>query len=216
MESATPHGWRAAVPVLSGDKVTLRELTRPDATNLFVMFATEEVARFISPPPTTVDGFERFIERTHVQRADGESVCFAVVPRGGDTAVGLFQVRRIEPEFKVAEWGFAIGSFYWGSGMFADAARLVVDFAFETIGIERLEARAALCNGRGNGALKKIGAVRERVLQESLQKNGEQLDEALWTIARRDWKRIKPGDGGSWSASPLHSSSAHATSRLSA
>ena len=108
------------------------------------MLSTEEVARFISPPPTTVEGFERFIAWTHSERAGGRYVCFAVVPHGMDTAVGIFQVRQLEPGFATAEWGFAIGSAYWGTGVFVDGAKIVIDFAFDVIGAHRLEARAAV------------------------------------------------------------------------
>src|SRR5438309_2868373 len=148
--SATTSDWRRALPVLTGSMVTLRELRLSDAPSLLTMLSTEEVSRFISPPPTTVEGFERFIAWTHRERAAGNYVCFAVVPHGVDSAIGIFQVRELEPGFATAEWGFAIGSAYWGSGMFVDGARLVVDFAFDRIGTHRLEARAAVLNGRGN------------------------------------------------------------------
>ena len=72
--------------------------------------------------------------------------------------------------------------------MFQDGAELVVEFAFETVGVHRLEARAAVTNGRGNGALRKIGAVQEGVLRKSFLRNGEYLDQALWTILDEDWK----------------------------
>ena len=152
------------------------------------MLSTEEVARFISPPPTTVEGFERFIAWTHRERAAGNYACFAVVPHGMDTAIGIFQVRQLEPGFGTAEWGFAIGSAFWGTGVFMDGARMVVDFAFDTIGTHRLEARAAILNGRGNGALRKIGAMQEGILRKSFLRNGEYLDQALWTILDEDWR----------------------------
>ncbi len=179
--------WRRALPMLRGGHVTLRELRRPDAASLVAMLATEEVARFITPPPTTIEGFERFIEWTHLQRTQGTYACFAVVPEGMDTAVGIFQVRQLDPSFAAAEWGFAIGSPFWGTGVFADGARLTVDFAFSVLGVHRLEARAAEKNGRGNGALAKIGAVREGVLRKSFQRNGDYLDQILWSIVREDW-----------------------------
>ena len=121
--------WREQLPVLSGVKLTLRELEITDAPSLLALLTTEEVSRFISPPPTTVEGFERFISWTHKERAAGRYVCFAVVPQGGTTAVGLFQVRQLEHGFASGEWGFAVGSAYWGTGIFAEGARLVVDFA---------------------------------------------------------------------------------------
>jgi ribosomal-protein-alanine N-acetyltransferase len=179
--------WRQALPVLSADTFTLRELRPSDAPSLLAMLSTEEVARFISPPPTTVEGFERFIAWTHRERAAGNYICFGIVPNGMEHAVGLFQVRQLEPGFGTAEWGFALGSEFWGTGLFVEGARLVVNFAFDTVGVHRLEARAAVKNGRGNGALRKLGAVQEGVLRKSFLRNGEYLDQVLWTILECEW-----------------------------
>src|SRR5437879_12755386 len=110
MTDVTTTDWQHRLPTLTGHNVVLRELRTSDAQSLFAMLTTEEVARFISPPPTTVEGFERFIAWTARQRAAGEYVCFAVVPNGSDAAVGLFQVRSLEPGFGSAGLGFAIGS----------------------------------------------------------------------------------------------------------
>ena len=188
-ETTTTSDWKQSLPVLTGSMVTLRELRISDATSLLAMLSSEEVARFISPPPTTVEGFERFIAWTHRERAAGNYACFAVVPHGMDTAIGIFQVRQLEPGFGTAEWGFAIGSAFWGTGVFMDGARMVIDFAFDTIHTHRLEARAAILNGRGNGALRKIGAMQEGILRKSFLRNGEYLDQALWTILDEDWKQ---------------------------
>src|SRR5712675_2216766 len=88
--------WRQALPVLTGTHVTLRQLRASDAASLCALLTTEEVSRFISPPPTTVDGFERFIAWTLRQRTAGSYACFAVTVAGFDTAVGIFQVRALE------------------------------------------------------------------------------------------------------------------------
>jgi ribosomal-protein-alanine N-acetyltransferase len=190
---AVSSDWRTGLPLLCGRQVTLRELRLSDAPSLLAMLTTEEVTRFISPPPTTVEGFERFILWTHRQRAQGAYVCFAVVPEGYEDAVGLFQVRQLELGFGTAEWGFALGSPFWGTGVFPEAARLVVDFVFETIGTHRLEARAAVANGRGNGALRKLGAVQEGILRKSLFRHGLYLDQILWTILDEDWQLARTG-----------------------
>jgi len=181
--------WRNALPVLAGKKVTLRELEVTDAPALFAMLTADEVSRFISPPPSTVAGFERFITWARAERAAGRYACFAVVPHGMQTAVGIFQVRQLEPGFATAEWGFALGSAFWGTGMFIDSAEMVVNFAVETVGVLRLEARAAVANGRGNGALRKLGAVQEGILRRSFLKNGEFLDQMLWSILGEEWRQ---------------------------
>jgi RimJ/RimL family protein N-acetyltransferase len=179
--------WRTGLPLLTGKRVTLRQLRESDAKSLFAMLTTEEVSRFISPPPATVEGFERFIMWTLRMRDLGAYACFAVTLDDQDAAIGIFQLRGLEAGFATAEWGFAIGSEYWGSGVFVEGAELMVRFAFETVGVHRLEARASIKNGRGNGALRKIGAVQEGVLRRSFLRNGEYHDQVLWSILEEDW-----------------------------
>lgn len=192
---STDSDWRQTLPVLSGRGVGLRELRISDAPTLLSMLSTAEVARFISPPPTTVAGFERFIAWTQTERAAGRYICFGVVPDGMEEAIGLFQLRQADTDFASAEWGFAIGSAYWGSGVFVECARLVLDFAFDVLGVHRLEARAAVQNGRGNGALRKVGALQEGILRRSLLRNGAYLDQVLWAILASDRQRL-PSESG--------------------
>ncbi len=180
--------WRESLPVLVGRTVALREMKTTDAPSLFALLTTEEVARFISPPPSSVEGFERFIQWAARQRAVGSYVCFAVTLAESDTAIGIFQIRSTEPGFGTAEWGFALGSPFWGTGVFQEGAELVMEFAFDTIGVHRLEARAAIRNSRGNGALRKMGATQEGILRKSFLRNGEYLDQALWTLLDEDWR----------------------------
>jgi ribosomal-protein-alanine N-acetyltransferase len=186
--TVTTSDWKEGLPVIAGSTFELRELRLEDAPSLFAMLTTEEVSRFISPPPTTVEGFERFITWAHRERLAGHYVCYAVVPRGCTTAVGIFQLKALEHGFTTAEWGFALGSPFWGTGIFAEGARLIVDFAVDTIGTNRLEARATVANGRGNGALRKIGAVQEGVLRRSFLRNGVYHDQVLWGIVAEDWR----------------------------
>ncbi len=188
---AAPADWRDGLPVLHGLGLTLRELTAADAPSLAATLTTAEVSRFISPPPTSVAGFERFIAWTHRERAAGRYACFAVVPDGEAAAVGIFQVRLLEGRNGVAEWGFILGQAYWGTGLFLAGAQRVVDFAFDTMGLHRLEARSAVANGRGNGALAKLGACKEAVLRQSFERHGERLDQALWGILSDNWSAAR-------------------------
>jgi ribosomal-protein-alanine N-acetyltransferase len=185
--------WTTGLPVLKGRRLMLRELVSTDALSLLSMLSTEEVAKFISPPPTTPQGFERFIAWGERERKAGNQFTFGMVPEGCDHAVGLVQVRAIAPRFSVAEWGFAVGSPFWGTGLFLAGARMTLDFAFQHTAVNRLEARAVVQNGRGNAALRKLGAVQEGVLRGSLLKNGTYLDQIMWSILSQDWFQAKAG-----------------------
>jgi len=169
----------------------LRDLRPADASALLRLLTTEEVTRFISLPPMTVEGFERFAAWADAQRAAGHYMCFAVVPQGDDTAVGIIQIRRLAQGFETAEWGFAIGPAFWGTGLFVEAAELVLAFAFDNVGVHRLEARTAVANGRGNGVLRKLGARREAVLRESFTRGSRHLDQVLWSLLDEDWQQAK-------------------------
>ena len=184
--------WKNGLPTFKSSRMMLRELVKSDAATLMALLRTEEVARFISPPPTTPEGFEKFIQWAIGQRQAGNQMTFGMVPEGFDHAVGLVQVRAIAPNFSVAEWGFAVGSPFWGTGLFLASARTAVDFAFQHTGVNRLEARAAVQNGRGNGALRKLGAVQEGILRGSLLKDGKYLDQIMWSIVPSDWYRSTP------------------------
>jgi [ribosomal protein S5]-alanine N-acetyltransferase len=186
------RSWTNGLPVFKNQRMLLRELVKTDAATLLSVLRTEEVARFISPPPTTPAGFEKFIQWAIGERQAGRQMTFGMVPEGHDRAVGLVQVRATTPDFSVAEWGFAVGSPFWGTGLFLASARTTIDFAFQRTGVNRLEARAAVENGRGNAALRKLGAVREMVLRGSFLKDGRYLDQNMWSIVASDWNRLNP------------------------
>jgi [ribosomal protein S5]-alanine N-acetyltransferase len=181
--------WRETCPTLRGASVTLRELRRSDALTLFTLLTDAQVAQFISPPPSSPHGFELFIDWTLEQRETGRYVCFGVVPFGLTEPVGLFQLRQLNGDWQVAEWGFILAAPFWGTGTFSDAAHCILRFAFDRLGVHRLEARAAIPNGRGHGALRKLGAVSELNLRRSFVRNGVRHDQVMWSILAEEWRR---------------------------
>jgi RimJ/RimL family protein N-acetyltransferase len=184
-----PPAWRQALPVLRGERVDLREVTGSDAVGLFELISEDEAVQIhISPPPPSIVAFHGFIRWSHQQRAAGESLCFAIVPHGLEHAVGIFQIRRLALDFSIAEWGFALGSMFWGTGVFVEAATLAAEFAFTTLGTFRLEGRAATANGRGNGALLKLGASSEAVLRGGLKRHDQPRDQFIWGLLAEEWR----------------------------
>jgi RimJ/RimL family protein N-acetyltransferase len=189
------RNWCRLPPVLKGPGVGLREVETRDAATLLALLSHDEIAQVIAPPPRSASELQTRIEAARVERLDGRGICFAVVPERRSEPVGLFRVRELERGFGSAEWEFVIAPEQWGGGLFFAAAPAVVDFAFIVLGVNRLEARAAVHNGRGNGALRKIGAVQEGVLRRSLQQEHGWADQALWTIIAEDW-RLRMGRRG--------------------
>jgi ribosomal-protein-alanine N-acetyltransferase len=187
---AVPAQWRQGLPVLRGLRLTLRELRLDDGPALLPLITAPDVTRFMSPPPEAPNWFATFIAASARERQAGRYAGFAVIPHGEDAPVGLVQIRQLEPSFSTAEWGVALGSAWWGKGLFEDAGRLVLGFAFDTLGVHRLEARVATPNARGNAAVRKLGATAEGLLRRALRTaDGATHDQVLWAWLNDEWRR---------------------------
>jgi ribosomal-protein-alanine N-acetyltransferase len=189
--SAAPS-WRDGLPQLEGERVMLRELQRSDAAALYRTVHLPEVAQQMWPPPQTLDAVERFIERTRTRQAQGQYICYGIVPGGETEIAGLFELRSMQPRFYRIEMGYFLHPSWWGTGVFTEAARLICDFSFGVLGAQRIEARVSVENPRGNQALRKIGARREGRLRAAFVDEGRHIDQYLWAIVHRGAARRRP------------------------
>src|SRR5215203_2995983 len=182
-----PDRWTDGVPLLHGDLTTLREVAASDVHSLFTLFSNPAVTAYMAPPPPTLAKFAGFVEWSHQQRAQGRGVCFGVVPDGMTAAVGILQV-RLDSTLPGAEWGFVLSAHFWSTGVFSDAATVLVEFAFAAMRVERLEARIALRNRRAHAAVQKLGAVFESTVAGTSPLGIPRDPEAVWTMREPDWR----------------------------
>jgi RimJ/RimL family protein N-acetyltransferase len=179
--------WRSELPTLTGRTITLREPVPQDLGPLVDLLSLGDATRFGIEEPVNAVGVQELIDRAARERAHGTSVTYAITLAGTRTIGGLLQVRQLDPAFEAAEWECTIAPSSRGCGIFMEAARLAGSFTFGTLGTHRLEARVLLQNGRGNGAMRKLGAVQEGVLRRSVRSGGEYFDQVLWSILKEDW-----------------------------
>jgi ribosomal-protein-serine acetyltransferase len=187
--SSRRRDWRRGLPVLSDGDVVLRELRTADAPSLLAHLDRTTVLRYIDPCPSTIVGFERFIRWTREQRRRRLHACFAVTVAGERAAVGVIQLWPLERDFSTAEWGFVLSESYWGTGVFVRGACLFLDFVFDELGVFRLEARAVAANMRGNGVLRKLGAMREGTLRAGFHNGEGRADHVMWSMLAPEWQR---------------------------
>ncbi len=105
----------------------------------------------------------------------GTYACFAVTLDASDTAVASFNCGRSKPASAPRNGDLPSARHTGDLVRFKKARSSCVQFAFDAVGVHRLEARAAVRNERGNAALRKLGAVREGRLRRSLLTNGEYI-----------------------------------------
>jgi ribosomal-protein-alanine N-acetyltransferase len=179
--------WRAELPVLTARLVTLREPISQDLSPLVALLSAADATRFGIDEPHGEIAVQRLIERAARERATGQSFTYVILNNPARLPIGLIQVRQLDPAFEVAEWECTVAPSARGTGVFVEAVRLVGSFAFGSVGARRLETRVLLQNGRGNTALRKLGAVEEGVLRRSIRRNGDYLDQKLWSLLKEDW-----------------------------
>lgn len=179
--------WSDRVPPLQGQLTTLREVDPTDVYPLYALFSDPAVTEYMAPPPPTLAKFAGFIEWSHQQREKGRGICFGIVPEGMIVAVGIIQI-RLAPELGGAEWGFVLSAHFWSTGVFADAADALVEFAFKTLLVERLEARIALRNRRAHAAVQKIGARFATSIEQPSPQGIPRAPELVWALRETDWR----------------------------
>jgi RimJ/RimL family protein N-acetyltransferase len=179
--------WRKDLPTLTTKLVSLREPVAQDLGPIVDLLSIADASRFGLDEAVSELAVRGLIDKAHADRAAGVAVTYVIALGMSRTVCGLAQVRQLDPTFETAEWEITIAPSARGSGAFMEAARLIGSFAFGELGAYRLEARALLQNGRANGALRKLGAVQEGILRQSLRRGGEYLDQVLWSILKEDW-----------------------------
>jgi RimJ/RimL family protein N-acetyltransferase len=164
------------LPVLTRDDVRLREVDLSDATALLALFAKPEVSAHLDPPPATMADFTSWIVLSQGRRAENRAACFTLLTGNGEVS-GLFTALRLEND--QAEIGFAIAPALWGTGVFEKAMTLYLDFLFEGWGVKSLVGKTLVRNGRGVGAMRKLGAT---IVDESMRHGHP---EYVWSLVRR-------------------------------
>jgi RimJ/RimL family protein N-acetyltransferase len=180
--------WTDRLPKLHGDLTTLREVAVSDVYTLFTLFSDPVVTAYMAPPPSTLAKFAGFVAWSHQEREQGLGLCFGIVPDGMTSAVGILQVRSLDSTLSSAEWGFVLSAHFWSTGVFADAANVLVGFAFKIMQVSRLEARIALRNRRAQAAVQKVGARFESTIETSSPQGIPRDPESVWTLDEHDWR----------------------------
>ena len=164
--------WRADAAGARATAASRSARCRPSDATVAVRDADHRGGHAASSrrPRPTWRGFERFIEWTHAEREAGRYRVLRRRARPGTTwRSASCRCGSSTRASRTAEWGVALGSPVLGHRASSrPPTRLLLDFVFDVIGVHRLEARAAVQNGRATARMRKLGAVQEGVLRRSL------------------------------------------------
>ena len=163
---------------MSSERVYIRNIRSSDRREV-VAFASAsvELHRPWISPPLTSSMFKAYLRRCHREDHEGVVVCLV----GTDEIVGVININNIvRGSFLSASLGYYSSAKHQGMGYMTDALELVVQFAFEQLGLHRIEANIQPHNRASRNLVQRCGFVLEGESKEFLYINGGWRDHERW------------------------------------
>jgi RimJ/RimL family protein N-acetyltransferase len=175
-----------AVTFLTGEEIYLRPLERTDVDDLLPWVNDPEVTRtLLIHRPINREAELQFLDR--VTQSE-QAVVLGVVVKATGRLIGAAGLHQVDTQSRHGQFGIFIGEkAERGRGYGTEATRLMTDFAFGTLNLNRVWLHVTSENAAGIKAYEKVGYRREGVLRQALYKEGRYHDLVVMAILREEW-----------------------------
>lgn len=175
-------------PTLTGELVLLRPVGSADVPGLIEMLQDPESMRLTGSHATFDAGIA---ENWYATRADHDDrLDLAVVERASGEYVGEVVVNELDTDNRSCGFRIClIGPRAFGRGYGSEATRLILEHAFETVGVNRVELEVYAFNPRARRVYEKVGFVHEGTRRQALLWDGEWVDAHVMAMLADDWER---------------------------
>jgi RimJ/RimL family protein N-acetyltransferase len=175
-------------PVLETERLRLRPFAPPDAAEVQRLAGAREIADTTKriPHPYGAGVAEAWIA-THAALHEANRALTLAIERRGAALLGAIDL-RLDEENANAEIGYWIRVEEWGRGYATEAARAVIDYGFEALGLHRIWAGHFERNPSSGRVMEKLGMAREGVLRAHVRKWGRFENLIVRGILRPDWE----------------------------
>lgn len=186
--------WAHGLPRIEGGRVRLRALTPRDAPAQLSIYGDPEVTRLgYAPPMKDLADAHALVESTAHLARERTLFHWGIARTEDDLAIGHTTLFHLEMTHGRGEVGYSLRRDLWGRGLVSEALSLLIGFAFDRVGLRRLEADVDPRNLGSLRVLEKQGFRREGYLRERWSQAGELQDGVLLGLLRREWvPRLTP------------------------
>jgi ribosomal-protein-alanine N-acetyltransferase len=183
----------ATQSALKTEHLILRPLTLEDAPFIYQLAGRREIAdtTISIPHPYSEQQAREWISGHIEARAQLKGVVFAVELTHTNQLTGTIGLREIDQDHLQAEMGFWIGVTEWGNGYATEAAKRIIRYGFEELGLNRIHAHHMVRNPASGRVLEKSGMQREGLLRQRVRKWGRFEDVVILAILRTDWENAQ-------------------------
>ena len=176
-------------PLLAGERVWLRPLERRDLPAYVAGINDTEVGGWAGySMPISLEMANKWHEHGLEQTGMGNGFFFAVCEFGDDRFIGTIWLKDVNQGHGNAELAIYMDRDHIGAGWGTDAQRVLLEFGFNTLRLERIYLTVDSENARAIRSYEKVGFKKEGVMRRSWQFKGRLADSVLMAILRDEWE----------------------------
>lgn len=181
------------VVFLRGERLYLRPIEEGDLHRMTVWLNDPNVRKYLGRIlPIDMIAEREWIENGLDRSSPPSRLVFAVVLIDGDRHIGNMNISGIDWFNRFGTTGTVIGEAdCWGKGYAREAKLLLLEYAFNTLGLRRIESRVLMPNTASWKCLERCGYKREGVARQKYFRDGTWLDELFYAITVTDWQTRK-------------------------
>jgi RimJ/RimL family protein N-acetyltransferase len=180
------------LPTLPSDRLSLRHITSADAASLAVIFGDPQVARYMGIPLIrSDDDVVRLLDGIASGLREKSLFQWGISLGSSPGLVGTCTLANISWSNERAEIGFALASSRWGHGLMRQALPMLLEHAFTSLGLHRIEADVDPRNDRSLRLLEYLGFQREGYLRERHVVGGERQDSVMLGLLAPQWQGLR-------------------------
>lgn len=175
--------------ILENDVVRLRPLTAEDF-NILAEFAVLEPTlwQYSLIPANGLKNMQDYLDVALEDKANQTSYPFIVFDKRKKMYAGSTRFYDYQKVHNTTQLGYTwYGKEFWGSGLNKNCKFLMLEFAFKTLGLDRVEFRADNNNERSKAAMKSIGCTVEGVLRSNCVATIGRRDSIILSILKDEW-----------------------------
>jgi len=176
--------------ILTGEKLYLRPLETSDIGEEYLTWLNNPaVTRYLEAGKSAVrlDDLQKYFQRFQDSTTD---FIFAIVDKESSKHIGNVTLNRINWTHRTADTGLMIGRMeFWGKGYAFEAWSLLLEYAFEALGLRKIIAGAVVGNVPSMVVLKKLGFQVEGTLRQEFVMNGECRDVVRFGLLKHEFSK---------------------------
>lgn len=177
---------------LETERLVLRPFIKEDAEYVYKNWASDdEVTKFLTwSTHKSVDDSKGYIDFCLNGYQDVSSYQWGIELKDSGEVIGNISVVHMNNEIESAELGWVLGKAWWGCGIMPEAAREIIRFLFEEVGVNRICAEHDTNNQKSGRVMQKIGMRHEGTLRGAGKNNQGIVDMDVYGITKTEWQKI--------------------------